>query len=97
VGGYFIINGNEKLVRLLVNQRRHYIMGMVRSAYGRRGKSYSEFATAIRCVAPDETSMSVRVHYLTTGSARLAFVLRKQEFFVPVSLRRVHCEPPCVS
>ena len=90
MGGYFIINGNEKLVRLLVNQRRHYIMGMVRSAYGRRGKSYSEFATAIRCVAPDETSMSIRVHYLTTGSARLAFVLRKQEFFVPVSLRRVH-------
>ena len=88
VGGYFIVNGNEKLVRLLVNQRRHYIMGMVRSAYGRRGKSYSEFATAIRCVAPDETSASVRVHYLTTGSARLAFVLRKQEFFVPVRLYR---------
>jgi DNA-directed RNA polymerase I subunit RPA2 len=87
VGGYFIVNGNEKLLRLLVNQRRHYIMGMVRSAYARRGKSYTEFATAIRCVAPDETSMTVRVHYLTTGSARLAFVLRKQEFFVPVR----HC------
>ncbi len=87
VGGYFIVNGNEKLLRLLINQRRHYIMGMVRGAYARRGPTFSEFATAIRCVARDESSMTVRVHYLTNGSARLAFVLRRQEFFIPVRAR----------
>ena len=92
LGGYFIVNGNEKLLRLLINQRRHYVMGMVRGAYARRGKSYSEYATAIRCVAPDETSMTVRVHYLNTGGARLAFVLRKQEFFIPV---RAPCACSC--
>jgi len=94
VGGYFIVNGNEKLLRLLINQRRHYIMGMVRGAYARRGATFSEFATAIRCVAPDESSMSVRVHYLTNGSARLAFVLRRQEFFIPVRSCRPLTECP---
>lgn len=84
LGGYFIVNGIERLLRLLINQRRHYIMGMVRGAYSRRGPTFSEFATAIRCVAPDESSMTVRVHYLTNGGARLAFVLRRQEFFIPV-------------
>ena len=84
LGGYFIVNGIERLLRLLINQRRHYIMGMVRGAYARRGATFSEFATAIRCVAPDESSMTVRVHYLTNGGARFAFVLRRQEFFIPV-------------
>ena len=26
MGGYFILNGNERIIRLLVQQRRHYIM-----------------------------------------------------------------------
>lgn len=26
VGGYFILNGNERIIRLLIQQRRHYIM-----------------------------------------------------------------------
>jgi DNA-directed RNA polymerase I subunit RPA2 len=83
LGGYFIVNGIERLLRLLINQRRHYIMGMVRGAYSRRGPTFSEFATAIRCVTPDESSVTVRVHYLTTGGARLAFVVRRQEYFIP--------------
>ena len=82
-GGYFIVNGIERIIRLLINQRRHYIMGMVRGAYSRRGATFTEFATAIRCVSPDETSITVRTHYMTNGSARLAFVLRRQEFYIP--------------
>ena len=83
MGGYFIVNGIERIIRLLINQRRHYIMGMVRGAYSRRGANFTEFATAIRCVAADESSGSVRAHYMTNGSARVAFVLRRQEFFIP--------------
>jgi len=26
MGGYFILNGNERIIRLLIQQRRHYIM-----------------------------------------------------------------------
>lgn len=86
MGGYFIVNGIERIIRLLVAQRRHYVMGMVRGAYARRGPAFTEFATAVRCVAADESSQTVRVHYLSTGGARVAFVLRRQEFFVPTAL-----------
>jgi len=84
MGGYFVVNGIERIIRLLINQRRHYIMAMVRSAYKRRGPTFTEFATAMRCVAHDETSGTVRLHYMTNGGVRLAFVLRRQEFFIPV-------------
>lgn len=41
VGGYFILNGIERIIRLLIQQRRHYIMGMVRGAYSKRGPMYT--------------------------------------------------------
>ena len=41
MGGYFLLNGIERIIRLLIQQRRHYIMGMVRSAYARRGPTFS--------------------------------------------------------
>lgn len=39
-----------------------------------------------RCVRPDETSATVRCHYLTDGTANFAFTVRRQEFFVPVGI-----------
>lgn len=126
VGGYFVLNGIERIIRLLIQQRRHYIMGMIRGAYARRGPMYTgpprrtpplfslgvltpdtvgptfspaktltlplpltlpDYATAIRCVSEDETSMTVRLHYLSSGSARVAFVIRRQEFFIPARAR----------
>jgi DNA-directed RNA polymerase I subunit RPA2 len=59
---------------------------MKRGAYSSRGPTYTQFATAIRCVAPDEHSSTVRVHYLSDGSARVAFVFRRQEYFIPAGL-----------
>ena len=41
---------------------------------------------APRCVRPDETSATVRCHYLTDGTANFAFTVRRQEFFVPVGI-----------
>lgn len=50
-GGTFICNGIERIIRLLIQQRRHYIMALKRSAYKKRGPNYTEFATLIRCFA----------------------------------------------
>ena len=86
MGGYFICNGNERIVRLLIQQRRHYVMAMKRGAYASRGRTYTPFATAIRCVTPDEHSATVRVHYTSDGGARVAFVFRRQEYFIPAGL-----------
>lgn len=47
-GGYFIVNGIERVVRMLIQPRRHYIMASRRSAYRKRGSSYTDAATVLR-------------------------------------------------
>lgn len=73
-GGTFICNGIERIIRLLIQQRRHYIMALRRSAYKKRGSNYTENATLIRCFA----TTPVR-HRRSHISGRC--------FFVPVHLR----------
>jgi hypothetical protein len=47
-GGTFICNGIERIIRMLVQQRRHYIMALRRGAYHKRGPAFTEMATLIR-------------------------------------------------
>ena len=77
---------NKSISFYVVNDLRPYVTGMKRVAYAARGPTYTQYATAIRCVASDENCSTVRVHYMSDGSARLAFVHRRQEYFLPVGL-----------
>ncbi|EIE18402.1 beta and beta-prime subunits of DNA dependent RNA-polymerase, partial [Coccomyxa subellipsoidea C-169] len=86
VGGYFICNGLERIIRMLIQQRRHYVMGLRRSAYQKRGPTFTDVATLLRCVRRDETSATVRCHYLKDGSASFAFTIGRAEYFVPVGV-----------
>jgi DNA-directed RNA polymerase I subunit RPA2 len=47
---------------------------------------YSSKGIAMRCVRKDQSSITVTLHYLNDGGATLKFVLRKQEFLLPVVL-----------
>jgi DNA-directed RNA polymerase I subunit RPA2 len=84
LGGYFICNGIEKIIRLLIVQRRNYPMGIVRSAFAKRGKTYSQYGVQIRCVRPDQTSQTNVLHYLNDGNVTFRFSWRKNEYLVPV-------------
>lgn len=48
-GGTFICNGIERIIRMLIVQRRHYVMALRRSAYLKRGSLYTDSATLLRC------------------------------------------------
>ena len=85
-GGYFIVNGNERLIRYLILPRRHHVIGLVRPSFTIRGPSYTPYAVQIRCVRPDQTSVTNSLHYLANGSATLRFSWRKQEYMIPVML-----------
>jgi len=85
-GGYFICNGIERVIRMLIVARRHYIMGLKRNAYKKRGPSFTEYATTIRCVRRDESSMTNRCHYLADGSIVFALSINKSEYFIPAGL-----------
>ena len=47
-GGYFICNGLERIIRMLIQQRRHYVMALRRSAYQKRGSTFTDAATLLR-------------------------------------------------
>lgn len=85
-GGYFIINGNERLIRYLILPRRHHVITLVRPSFMNRGPSYTPYAVQIRCVRPDQTAVTNTLHYLSNGNAMLRFSWRKQEYVIPIML-----------
>lgn len=86
VGGYFIVNGIERIVRLLQVPRRNHPSAIERSSFKNRGASYSAKGVTMRCVRPDQSSVTLTLHYLDTGAVTLRLSLRKQEFLLPVVL-----------
>ena len=86
MGGTFIVNGNEKLIRLLIQTKRNHPFALVRSSFHTRGKLYSDKAIMIRSVRPDQTSLTNYLHYLTNGSCNLRFHYLKAEYLIPVAL-----------
>ena len=85
-GGYFIVNGNERLIRLLVVPRRNHVVAISRPTYRNRGPGFTQYATVIRCARPDQSSQTVALHLLEGGDAKLRLTVSKQEFFVPLVL-----------
>ena len=86
VGGYFIVNGNEKLIRMLIVPRRNYPTALARSAFSARGPTFSKFGISIRSLRPDQTSQTNVLHYLTDGNVTFRFSWRKAEYLVPVMM-----------
>ncbi|AAS50799.2 ABR029Wp [Eremothecium gossypii ATCC 10895] len=86
LGGYFIVNGIEKLIRMLIVQRRNHPMAIIRPSFANRGTSYSHYGVQIRCVRPDQTSQTNVLHYLNDGQVTFRFSWRKNEYLVPVVL-----------
>lgn len=85
-GGYFVINGNERLIRYLILPRRNHVISIIRNSFMNRGPSFTPYGVAIRCVRPDQTSVTNSLNYLSNGSAMLRFSWRKQEYMIPVML-----------
>ncbi|KAF2076943.1 hypothetical protein CYY_001781 [Polysphondylium violaceum] len=85
-GGYFIINGNEKVVRMLVMTKANHPVSLTRKGWTNRGPSYTKYGVTIRCVRPDRTSITNNLHYLADGQTSFRFLYRRQEFFFPATL-----------
>ncbi|CAO1626187.1 unnamed protein product [Parajaminaea phylloscopi] len=85
MGGYFLINGNERLVRLLIVPRANHVVAIDRPSFTNRGPSYSTKGCSIRCLPKDDlVSVTNTVHYLDNGGVTLRFSWRKREYMIPV-------------
>ncbi|MCJ1426764.1 DNA-directed RNA polymerase I subunit RPA2 [Sticta canariensis] len=85
-GGYFIVNGIERVVRMLIVSRRNFPMAIVRGSFVKRGAAYTKFAMQIRSVRPDQTPQTNVLHYLNDGNVTFRFSWRKSEYLVPVMM-----------
>jgi DNA-directed RNA polymerase I subunit RPA2 len=86
LGGYFIVNGNEKLIRMLIAVKRNFPIAIVRPSFKNRGGTYTEFGVQIRSVRPDETSHTNVLHYLSDGNIIFRFSWRKNEYLMPFAM-----------
>lgn len=81
-GGYFIINGHEKLIRMLVLTRKNYPVVVKRNTWKHKGKNFGDMGVLIRCVQSDQTSTVNIIHFLTTGRAKLSIEHNKAMFYI---------------
>lgn len=86
LGGYFIVNGNERMIRMLLVQRRHFPLAFQRPAYLNRGSDFTDLAVSMRSVREDERVSTCRLHYMRAGGCRLAMLIRRREFFIPLGV-----------
>ncbi|KJZ73028.1 DNA-directed RNA polymerase I subunit RPA2 [Hirsutella minnesotensis 3608] len=84
LGGYFIVNGIEKIIRLLQVNKRNFPMAITRPSFVNRGPGYTPYGIIVRSVRPDETSQTNVLHYLNDGNMTFRFSWRKNEYLIPV-------------
>jgi len=95
-GGYFIMNGNEYLLRKLIAQRRNYPMAISRTSWRESGQFFSEFGISIRCVRADQLGSNMVLHYLTNGTVKLRFFYNRTPIYLPLILCLKVLSPPNV-
>jgi len=83
-GGYFIVNGNEKVARMLIVPKRNYPVVFSRGNFVGRDKNFTSYACQFRAVRDDLTAQTITLHYLSDGSITLRFLYQKQEFLIPI-------------
>ncbi|CAG0912450.1 unnamed protein product [Notodromas monacha] len=86
IGGYFIVNGHEKLIRMLVATRRNYPLALRRPTWASRGKDFSDMGVLVRSVTEDQSSYNNVLHFLKDGSAKMMFAFRREMFFIKVGV-----------
>lgn len=84
-GGYFIINGQEKVVRFLIVAKRHIPLLLERSSLGKKNKYFTDRAVQFRSVK-NERGYNYFLHLCYDKNIFLRFIYKRKEYTVPVIL-----------
>eukprot|EP00930_Biecheleria_cincta_P034212 TRINITY_DN23660_c0_g1_i1.p1 TRINITY_DN23660_c0_g1~~TRINITY_DN23660_c0_g1_i1.p1 ORF type:complete len:1329 (-),score=222.44 TRINITY_DN23660_c0_g1_i1:64-3651(-) len=85
-GGYFLLHGLERVIRLLIMPRSNYPMAVTRPSYTNRGKLYTPHAVLMRCMRPDGSTLTNSLHYCRDGSCNLRFSHGREEWLIPLAV-----------
>ncbi|XDV50722.1 hypothetical protein PO909_019738 [Leuciscus waleckii] len=84
MGGYFVVNGIEKVIRLLIMPRRNYPIAISRPKFKTRGQGYTQYGISMHCVKDEHTAINMNLHYLENGTVMVNFIYQKELFFLPL-------------
>ncbi|CBZ50178.1 DNA-directed RNA polymerase,related [Neospora caninum Liverpool] len=80
-GGYFIINGNERVIRFVVQQRTNFPIALKRPAFANRDAFCTPYAVLLRSQRYDGTSTSNILLDTEDGRCTYRILLNRQEHF----------------
>ncbi|OII71196.1 DNA-directed RNA beta subunit family protein [Cryptosporidium andersoni] len=83
VGGYFIINGNERVIRYVIQQRCNYPVGLKRLRFTSRDIFGTEYAILLRSLRNDGTSTANYLYGTTDNQCVYRILLNRQEWLLP--------------
>lgn len=85
VGGYFVMNGGERILRALLMQRCNVAINIYREKFVTQGPHFSPKAVVIRCKRPSGLTAQNYFYYTTMGEVVFSFA-RKVVWHLPVPL-----------
>ncbi|KAK9412123.1 DNA-directed RNA polymerase I subunit RPA2 [Crotalus adamanteus] len=84
MGGYFIINGIEKVIRMMIMPRRNFPLAIIKPKWKSRGPGYTQYGVSVHCVRDEHTAVNMTLHYLDSGSVMVNFIYQRELFFIPL-------------
>lgn len=86
LGGYFVVNGLEKVLRMVIVPRRHHVLAVRRAPNAARGAGFTDASVSMRCGRPDTATATLHLHALASGAVTVRVLVRRGEYFVPLAL-----------
>lgn len=86
VGGTFIANGSEKVVRMITVPRSNHAISAKRSKNASRGPLFTDLSVSYRSMRKDLTTFTMHFHYLQSGAVRARISIKRNEYFIPVGI-----------
>jgi DNA-directed RNA polymerase I subunit RPA2 len=81
IGGYFIMNGSEKILRLIIVPKKNIPFAISRLANINRGYECTSFSCSYRSVDRLQTSRTIHLHYLVNGGVNVRIIIQKKGVF----------------
>jgi DNA-directed RNA polymerase I subunit RPA2 len=81
-GGYFIVNGNERLIRFVIQQRCNHPIALTKARFSERDLFFSDSAIFMRCAKKDGTSTLNILFYTQDRQCAFRVLINRQEVFV---------------
>lgn len=86
VGGTFIVQGYEKVIRQVNIPRSNHAISSNRESNANRGPLFTQIALSYRSMRKDMTSFTLHFHLLRSGSVRVRVTIMRREYFIPIGI-----------